>query len=738
MTDGPSWNQVLDSTVGAARVLVADNDEHLLDVVGSALRSHGYHCVTERTGSAALQMLASERFDVLLVDLDMPEVDGFDILSSIAKNHCDTVAVVLTGSGDIPRAVRAMKLGAYDFIEKPCRLRELAGVIERAANYRRVRVATSELACKAARESTELADAYNSLRVAQDSLEVLVRERTNELVELNMRLREEVSQRKQVERSLRGSEQTLRAIADTALDSILMMDQEGAVCFVNQAAERTFGWPASEMLGKSLHGLVAPNRYTPDVAKGLAEFRSSGTGPSVGKRRELTARRKDGSEFPAQIALNRVLFNGEWHAVGIVRDLTEEKRASAELERLMAAIEQAAEIILITDVAGTIQYVNPAFEKVTGYTATEVLGRNPSILKSGKIGEHEYKRLWETISRGETFKGRVVNRRKDGVLYTADVTISPVRDAADKIVNYVAVQRDVTRELALESENNQAQKLESVGRLAAGIAHEINTPTQYVGDNIEFLQLAFESLIELAMLMSALGETKNGDKIPEELMAKARLLAEKVNLDYFAEQVPRAIEQSLEGITRIATIVQAMKEFSHPGSVEKTLVDLNQCIRSTATVSRNEWKYIAELEMELDESLPRVMCLPGDFNQAILNLIVNAAHAVEDAHAKDPGGKGTISISTRQDGAWVEIQVSDTGSGIPESIRSRIFDPFFTTKEVGKGTGQGLAIARSTIVDKHAGTLEVRSAANTGTTFIIRLPIKGAGAPETTFDESIG
>ena len=183
----------------------------------------------------------------------------------------------------------------------------------------------------------------------------------------------------------------------------------------------------------------------------------------------------------------------------------------------------------------------------------------------------------------------------------------------------------------------------------------------------------------------------------------------------------------MEGLGRITVIVQAMKEFSHPGGVEKTAVDLNHCIRSTATVSHNEWKYVADLALDLEDDLPAVLCLPGELNQAILNMIVNAAHAIGDAVGEEAARKGKITIRTRQDGAWVEIRVTDTGTGIPEAIRSKIFDPFFTTKEVGRGTGQGLAIARSVIVDKHRGTLAVESEVGNGTTFIIRLPIDDLG-----------
>jgi signal transduction histidine kinase len=313
-------------------------------------------------------------------------------------------------------------------------------------------------------------------------------------------------------------------------------------------------------------------------------------------------------------------------------------------------------------------------------------------------------------------------RRIGGGEFPATILLTRVEIGSHAFLQ--ATVRDISRQKQMEMELNQAQKLEAVGRLAAGIAHEINTPTQYVGDNLEFLQIAYGSLLDLARTLPSVIDAGREGPIPVQLLSQTQNLVENTNIEYLAEQVPRAIEQSLEGIGRIATIVQAMKEFSHPGVAEKTTVDLNQCIRSTATVSRNEWKYVADLDLDLDDALPQVLCLPGDFNQAILNMIVNAAHAIGDVVGDGVEHKGKITVSTRQEGAWAVVRIADTGSGIPEEIRERIFDPFFTTKEVGRGTGQGLAIARNVIVDKHGGTLAVESEVGKGTTFIIRLPIE--------------
>jgi signal transduction histidine kinase/HAMP domain-containing protein len=282
---------------------------------------------------------------------------------------------------------------------------------------------------------------------------------------------------------------------------------------------------------------------------------------------------------------------------------------------------------------------------------------------------------------------------------------------------------DITQQRKLESDLQQAQKLESVGRLASGVAHEINTPVQFVRDNTHFLR---DSTLDIFKLIDALRTSNRAvlDGAPSLETAAAAESAEKAaDLAYLTEEMPKAFRACDEGLTRVATIVRSMKEFAHPDSTEMTGVDLNRAIESTIVIASNEYKYVAEVETKLDR-IPSVLCYPGDVNQAVLNIIVNAAHAIGDVVEKQ-GGRGRITISTREENDCVIISIADTGGGIPEHVRARIFDPFFTTKAVGKGTGQGLAIARSVIVDKHGGDLTVETVVGKGTTFHLRLPING-------------
>jgi signal transduction histidine kinase len=286
---------------------------------------------------------------------------------------------------------------------------------------------------------------------------------------------------------------------------------------------------------------------------------------------------------------------------------------------------------------------------------------------------------------------------------------------------------DVTDQRRLENELAQAQKLESVGRLAAGVAHEINTPVQFVSDSVSFVRDAMNDLSQIVDKYRELRTaTQNESNSGPDVAAAAKAAEEAeddADLDYILENAPVALDRARDGLGRVAAIVRSMKEFAHPDRKEMAQVDLNQAIGSTLVIATNEYKYVADLETGFGD-LPLVNCYAGEINQVVLNLIVNAAHAIGDV-VKGTSKKGTITVATRVQGEFVEIAIADTGKGIPFEVRSRIFDPFFTTKEVGKGTGQGLAIARTVIVEKHGGTLTFDTELGKGTTFFIRLPVAG-------------
>ncbi len=411
-------------------------------------------------------------------------------------------------------------------------------------------------------------------------------------------------------------------------------------------------------------------------------------------------------------------------ALCLVHDATEHVNCLTRRGELI--LNSAAEAIWVVDEEGQTVFLNPAAEKVTGWTLEEIQGRHQHELlrhsnaegipfDSGKCP------VCKAIQEGIThFAADDVFWKKDGTSYPVEYHSTPLHEQG-RMVGAVLTFKNISEHRMLQSKLVQAQKLESIGQLAAGIAHEINTPIQFIGDNTRFLKDAFQDFREAV----AVYEQVAAGNVTPELISQARNIATASDIGYLCLEVPKAIDQTIEGIGRVTKIVRAMKDFSHPDGDTKAPADLNKAIESTTTVARNEWKYIAEMVLELDPNLPSVVCLIGELNQVILNLLVNAAHAIGDVCRQNGGAKGTITINTRAEAEHAVIRVTDTGGGIPAHIRGKVFDPFFTTKPVGKGTGQGLAIAYSVIVEKHGGTIGIETEMGRGTTFIIRLPIQG-------------
>lgn len=431
-------------------------------------------------------------------------------------------------------------------------------------------------------------------------------------------------------------------------------------------------------------------------------------------------------------------------------------RTLKDLDNQVYALDEHA-IVSVTDVAGRITYANDKFCETTQYSREELIGKTHQLINSGVHPPEYFRELWNSITSGRAWKGETCNRKRDGTLFWVAATIVPFLDKRGVPYKYVAIRLDITsnketeqqllgrnQEIErahreLESSHTQllqAEKLASVGQLAAGIAHEINTPIQFVGDNTRFLQESFDELIELVAVYESMGRAAAAGPVPPDLADRARALHEQVEVDYLAAEVPRAIVQTLEGVERISQIVSSMKDFSHPGSGLQDFVDINQAIDTTITVSRNEWKYDAELVTDFDPRLTAVPCYRGEINQVILNIIVNAAHAIGDARGDD-GAKGVITIGTRLVGDVAEIRIGDTGTGMTEEVRRRIFEPFFTTKGVGKGSGQGLAIAYAVVVERHGGDIEVDTVPGKGTTFILRLPMKERFAATATDTDQV-
>jgi two-component system NtrC family sensor kinase len=296
------------------------------------------------------------------------------------------------------------------------------------------------------------------------------------------------------------------------------------------------------------------------------------------------------------------------------------------------------------------------------------------------------------------------------------LSVLPQTDDKGRVGGVIGVAADITHVTTLEQQVAQATRLESIGQLAAGIAHEINTPVQYVSDNTRFLAETFNGVLSALQTVDGLAV---GDG---EMARQLRDVLAGVDLDFLGEEIPNALSQSQEGLSRVTQIVRALKDFSHPGQ-GRAEADLNRAVESTVQVSRNEWRYVASLDLDLDPEVGLVRCYEGELKQVLLNIVVNAAQAIEtESERTGSQSLGRIQMRTERLGGGVRITVTDDGPGMDEAIQKKIFDPFYTTKPVGKGTGQGLSMAYATVVQKHGGKLSVRSAPGEGSTFVIDLP----------------
>ncbi|MTJ79660.1 MAG: PAS domain S-box protein [Telmatospirillum sp.] len=566
------------------------------------------------------------------------------------------------------------------------------------------------------------------------------------------------------EQQLADLQRRHQLILDAADEGIIGLDRNRIIRFVNPKALRLLAGASDEIVGLSFDD-IAP-----------AGEGGGAASPTDGTMAYRIFRRRDGGDLPVDHLIAPIIEDGEaagWvlvfrdatlrlrferHLAGQQRELERQvaertaqltgemsvrRRVEESLrdsrERLKRVTDCLFEGLITVDRAGSIVFINPAALRqlrwdaaegdIEGYPLDDVLRIRT------RHGDLDFvSSPWMRVITGQEVAtdDDAQFLLSSGAVLSVAWACSPL-PLAEGRQGAVISFRDIEALKRARSEAIQASRMASVGQLAAGIAHEINTPIQYVGDNLHYIGQSVARVAEvLAEAEAVVAGVEQGADLPL-LTGRFREVQAATGLRALIPEVEAAIAESLDGVGQVSRIVLSMKEFSHPGTTSKTLTDLNKALDSTLMVSRNVWKHAAEIDRRFDPDLPRVLCHAGEMNQVFLNLIVNAVHAIESSGKSLPG---RISITTRAIGDTVEIRVADSGTGIDDDIRDRIFDPFFTTKEVGRGTGQGLAICRDVVVAKHGGTLAVDGRPGLGAEFVVTLP---TGQDETgSGDDPLG
>ena len=604
----------------------------------------------------AKEIIKSISFDVIIADYMLGDGTSFELFDQFKKFP----VIVTTGIGNEEVAVEAMKLGAYDYLIK-----------DPEGNYLKTLPSTVELALK--RKQTE-----KELQNYHERLESMVKERTAEL-------QAEIVERKQTEEALRKSEEQWNRTFNSFTDIVILQDTDLRIVKANQAACTTLDLSDDEIIGhhcyELLYGSEEPCRDCP-----LLQTKKTSK-PYI---REMY-HEKPGKTF---LVSATPVFDeqGELEYIAhVAKDITAIKKSEGDKTRLAAAIEQAYETVVITDLTGSIQYVNPVFEKITGYTREEAIGQNFRFLSNGKQDQTFFKNMRTTLLQGNVWKGHLINKKKDGSLFEEDVTISPVKNNKGQITNFVAVKRDVSREVSLEKQLRQAMKMEAIGTLAGGIAHDFN--------NILAVILGYSEIAR--------------DELPAD------------------DPIGKDLDQVIKTAHRATDLVKQILTFSRQGEEDFKPLKIQIIITEVLKMLRSSLPTTIQLKESIAADSGPILADPTQIHQVLMNLCTNAKHAIG-------AGTGTLSVSLSEvqvtdsdtiadcpqiaHGAYLDLEISDTGCGMDGLTRSKIFDPFFTTKEKEKGTGLGLAVVHG-IIKQHKGEITVTSEPGQGTTFHIYLPV---------------
>ncbi len=618
------------------KILIVEDSTADAALILRELSRGGYEAEHRQVAQASTfnEALNENHWDVILCDYTMPGFRGTEALQIARNRGVNTPFIFVSGTIGEETAVAAMRAGAQDYVVK-------------------------------------------------DNLSRLVPAIERELRETEVRKDWERS-----EKERRAAEGRFHSLLDLAPDAIVATDDTLQITIFNRAAEAMFGFVAEEVVGMTLEHLLPTEWSHEDPLHRAVDFEAIFvTGDGAGGRAEISGRRKDGDTFPAEVSIARLVENGQTGLMLVLRDISERKRAEATLRKLSSAVHHSASLIMITDRDGVIEYANPSLLRKMNFTEEEVVGKKPSIWKSGKTKEAIYNQLWKTILAGMDWHGELENKCADGRSILVSATVSPVKDSTGEITNFISIQEDVTETRAIQRQLQQAQKMEAVGQLTGGIAHDFNNLLSIVIANL--------------------------DSLIERLHSPAAL-----------ELATEALHGALHG----ADLIKQMLAFSRSQTLDSVTIDVRTLLESSATMLQRTLGELVDVRIRVPENLWPCVADRSQLETAILNLAINGRDAM-------PGG-GTLTVEASnafldeayaalhaeiRAGNYVKISISDTGCGIPADDLARIIEPFFTTKEPGKGTGLGLSMVHG-FAKQSAGHLNVYSELGHGTTVSLYLP----------------
>ncbi|MFZ0232766.1 MAG: ATP-binding protein [Candidatus Acidiferrales bacterium] len=709
----------MDPIVLTVLLIIADSRDEadIRQKLGEARKAR-FEVHVAPTFAEAFTQILEKSFDIFLADLAVSDCDGMQGLQNLIAAAKEAPVVAISSVHDEAQALEAVRAGADDYTVKS---RMNTAAFERVLLYAIERHAARRRTTLQFAVSRVLAESQNVAEASDGILRVLCESLKYDLGEIWQI--DPVANRLVHARSWSNSSRKLlqfRAQSQT----VLLRCGEDLPGRVWQSRAPEWIEDVTTVSGSFIRGAAAISaglRGAFAIPLGLLQ-------EIFGVMTFFSTEKKSLDEELAKFLSSIANQMGQFMARKFAEE--EHQRIGKELALIL---DSTSEGIYGVNLAGSITFINQSAARMFGCSREAVVGQDAhTLFHRTRTDGTPYPRsecpLARMLQSGKSHHTDLEHFWKmDGSHFAVSYSVVAVLEDA-RVSGAVVSFNDISEKRQMEIELRHAQKLEAVGGLAAGIAHEINTPIQFIGDNTRFVQDSFRETTQMIVKYEEISQQARQGQLPCAALQELDSICRKIEWDFLRNEIPKALDQMLDGVNRVATIVRAMKEFSHVDrSTEKAPADLNKAIESTLIVARNEVKYVADVDTELG-ALPPVTCHLGDLNQVFLNLFVNAAHAISDV-VKSTGEKGRISVRTWQEGDNVMVAVADTGTGIPERVRGKVFEPFFTTKEVGKGTGQGLALARAIVVEKHGGTLSFETEMGKGTTFFVRLPTNGVPAP---------